>query len=352
MDELVEAEPNDQAARATLVDNLPVALNGRIDKPGDVDVYRIKPAAAGNLSFEVWGKRIGSRLDSFLRLMDGTGKDIQSNDDALGKDSRIVFNVQAATEYLVEIKSIDRRGGGDMFYRLEIQPPGGQDFALTVTPDEINVGQGGNTAVTVNIQRLNGFGGKVDLKVEGLPAGITASPAFIPAGQQAGTFTLSADAMAAPGGFAQVRVIGTATIAEKPVERVAQPIEIYRAPLAQDGQDSRRPCLIFTAAVMPPTAYALDLDQRAVTVKKGTNVQIKVKAIRQMGVTQQINITAAGQPPNVNPQLQNINANANEATITLQVGANAPEVTQNIIFTGNLNNNLQSAPALTITVVP
>jgi hypothetical protein len=352
LDEVVEAEPNDQPTQASPVGAVPVVINGRIDKPGDLDVYRIKPAAAGNLAFDLQGRRIGSRIDSFVRVMDATGKDLQSNDDAAGKDSRIVIGVQAGTEYLVEVRSQDRRSGGDMYYRLEINPPGGQDFKLTATPDEVNVGQGGSTAVTVNIQRLNGFGGRVELKVEGLPAGVTASPAFIPAGQPAGTFTLTGDPMAAAGTATQLRIVGTATIGEKTVTRVAQPIEIYKEPLAADNQNSTRTTLLFPVGVTPPAAYSLDLEQRAITVKKGTNVQVKVKSTRQMGVNGQINLTVAGQPPNVAPQLQNIAQNANEAVITLNVAANAPEVTQNILITGNLNNNVQVAPALTITITP
>lgn len=351
-DEATEAEPNDDPVHATAIPAVPVTINGRIDKPGDIDLYRIKPSAAGTLSFQVLARRIGSRLDSFLRVLDATGKEMQSNDDADGKDSRIVMGVTANTEYLVEVRSLDRRSGGDMYYRLEVTPPGGQDFKLTATPDEVNVGQGGSTAVTVTVQRINGFGGSVNLKVEGVPAGVTVSPAVIPAGQQASTFTVTADPMAATGAVTQLKITGTGMVGDKAVERAVQPIEIYRQPLAQDGQDSRRNTALFPAAVMPPTAYHLDLEQRAITVKKGTNVMIKVKSIRQMGVNGQINLTVAGQPANVNPQLQNIAQNANEAVITLAVGANAPEVTQNILITGNLNNNIQVAPILTITITP
>lgn len=351
-DEAVEAEPNDDAAGANPVGNFPVTINGRIDKPGDRDVFRIKPTAAGSVSFRVMARQIGSRLDSFLRVLDASGKELQSNDDAEGKDSRVVLSVQAGTEYLVEVRSLDRRSGGDMYYRLEIEPPAGQDFKLTVQPDEVNIGQGGSTAVTVTAQRLNGFGGPINLKVEGVPAGVTVSPAVIPAGQGAGTFTLTADAMAAAGAATQLKITGVATIGDKPVERQAQPIEIYKAPLAQDNQNSIRTTEMLPAAVMPPTAYSLDLEQRAITVKKGASVQIKVKTTRQMGVTQQINLTVAGQPANVTPQLQNIAANANEAVITLAVAANAPEVTQNILISGNLNNNVQVAPVLTITITP
>lgn len=352
LDEAVEAEPNDQAGHATVVANTPVVINGRIDKAGDLDVYRIKPAAAGNLSFEVQARRIGSRLDSYLRVMDATGKELQANDDANGKDSRIVLGVQAGTEYLVEVRSLDRRSGGDMYYRLEVEPPAGQDFRLTATPTQVNVGQGGSTAVQVNVQRLNGFGGPVALKVEGVPAGVTVSPAQIPAGQPATSFTFTADPAAAAGAATQLKITGTATLDGKPVERVADAVEIYRQPLAGDNQDSRRATLMFPAAVMPPAAYSLDLEQRAISVKKGTNVQVKVKVTRQMGVNGQIALTAAGMPPNVAVPNVNVAQDATEAVLAINVAANAPEVTHNIIITGNLNNNLQVAPALTLTVTP
>lgn len=352
LDEAVEAEPNDQAGQATAVGNTPVIINGRIDKAGDVDVYRIKPAAAGNLSFSVNARRIGSRLDSFLRVLDATGKELQGNDDANGKDSRIVLGVQAGTEYLVEVRSQDRRAGGDMFYRLEINPPAGQDFRLTSTSTVANVGQGGSTAVTVNVARLNGFGGAVPLKIEGLPAGVTASPAVIPAGQPGVTFTLTAAPDAAPGAPTQLKVTGTATIDGKEVARVAEPVEIYKQPLAPDNQNSQRTTEFFPACVMPAQAYALDLEQKAVTVKKGASVQVKVKAIRQMGQNAQINLTVAGQQPNVAIPNVNIAANTAEIVLTINAAANAPETTHNVIITGNMSNNIQVAPALTLTVVP
>jgi len=350
LDEAVENEPNDAAAQATAVAAVPVVLNGRIDKPGDVDLYRIKPAAAGNLAFEINGRRLGSRIDSFLRVLDATGKEVQSNDDAEGKDSRIVFGVAAGTEYLVEVRSIDRRFGGDVFYRLSIDVPAGPDFTLTMTPTEINIGQSGSTVVTVTIARKNGFGSAVPLKIEGLPAGVVASPALIPAGGGTGQFTLTAEAGATPGTMTQLRVIGTATIADKPIERVAQPVEIFKPPLAADGQNQQRPTFILPATVMPQQAYALSIEPKAATVKKGTPVTIKITAIRAMGTNQAITIAAAGQPANVTPALQPIAQDKTETTLTLTVAANAPTVTQNVIITGNLANNIQAAPAFTLTI--
>lgn len=352
LDEVVEAEPNDTPAQATGVPGSGIAvLNGRIDKPTDVDVFRIKPAAAGTLQFDLLGRRLGSRIDSFLRILDPTGKELQGNDDAIGKDSRLAFNVEAGKEYLVEVRNLETRAGGDVFYRLEIRPPGGQDFALTVTPDAINVGQSGSTAVTVNVTRQAGFAGAIQLRIDNLPAGLTASPAFIPAGQNATQFTLTAAAGATPGAMNQIKVVGTAPINNQPVERVAEPVEIYTPPLAQNNQTATRKTEFNVASVMPAQPYALEIEPKAVTVKRGQAVEIKIKAIRQMGQTAQIAIpNPANLPANVTPAPQPIPEKQNEAVLKLTVAANAPVVTQNVIITGNLSNNIQTAPALTLTI--
>ncbi len=348
--EMVETEPNDEAGQAMPLPDGALAVSGRMDKGGDVDVYRIKPAAAGTLAIDLFGRQIGSRIDSYLRVLDPMGKELQANDDSIGKDSRIVFGVAAGTEYLVEVRSQDQRFGGDVYYRLQIAPPGAQDFKLTVTPDEINVGQGGSTLVTVGVQRLNGFGGPVALKLEGLPAGMTVSPAFVPAGGGSALFTLTADPAAVQGAYGIIRVVGTATIGDKPVERVAVPFETYKPPLSADNQTANRNMWILPAAVMPPTPYALTLDKRDITVKRGTDAAVKVTSIRQMGQVAQITLTVAGQPANVAPTLANIAANMNEATLTFKVAANAPVGTYNIIISGNLANNVQVAPAYTVTI--
>jgi len=350
LEEIVEIEPNDKAAQANTVVELPMIINGRIDKAGDVDLFRIKPTTAGNLSFEIMGRRIGSRIDSFLRVLDPTGKEIQANDDAEGKDSRIVFAVAMNTEYLVEVRTMDRRSGGDVFYRLEIDPPAGPDFKLSMTPAELNVGLGGSVAITVTAARLAGYGGPIALRVEGLPAGLTASPAAIPAGAATAMFTLTADPGATPGAMSQIRVVGTATIDGKSVEHAVQPVEVYLPPLAAAEQTQRRPTLLLPATVMPQQAYALDIEPRAISVKKGMPVPIKIKVTRQMAATQAITITAAGQPANVAPALQNVAEKANEATVTLNVAANAPVGTYNVIISGNLANNIQAAPAFTLTI--
>lgn len=68
--------------------------------------------------------------------------------------------------------------------------------------------------------RTDGFGGAVDLRVEGLPPGVTASPARIVAGQGATSVLLTA-AEDAPQGAAAPRILGKAKIGDQEVERAA-----------------------------------------------------------------------------------------------------------------------------------
>jgi hypothetical protein len=348
--EMSEGEPNDAAAQAMALPDGPIAVSGRIDKPGDVDLYRVKAAAAATYTFDLYGSRIGSRIDSVMRILDATGKEIQANDDAVGKDSRMNFNLAANTEYLVEVKGIDQRAGGDVFYRLELAPPAGADFSLRVTPDAINVGQAGSAVVTVNAVRTNGFSGPIELRVEGLPMGVSVSPALIPAGANSAQFTLTAAAGAAPGSMGQIKVIGKGTLGDKTVEHAAVGTETYVPPLAQAEQAKQRETVFLTSTVGPQPAYVLDLDQKAITVKRGQSVKVIVKTTRQMGQNGAIALTAAGQPANVTPTVAPIPQDKNEVEITIAAAANAPLVTQNIILSGNLNNNTQVAPALTVTI--
>ena len=69
-------------------------------------------------------------------------------------------------------------------------------FALTASPSSVLVSQGSTSArVQISVQAVNGFQGTVSVSLQGLPAGVTASPAFplsISSGtSQAATFTVA-----------------------------------------------------------------------------------------------------------------------------------------------------------------
>ena len=65
--ECMEQEPNDSPEHAQAV-TLPIIVNGRIDRPGDRDVFRFEGKAGQEIVAEVYARRLDSPVDSVLKL--------------------------------------------------------------------------------------------------------------------------------------------------------------------------------------------------------------------------------------------------------------------------------------------
>jgi hypothetical protein len=103
------------------------------------------------------------------------------NDDGgpgLGSDSQVLFDVPADGRYIVRIGDVRNLAGEDFFYRLVVRPRR-EDFRISLDPENPNIPRGGSLPVTVNIERLDGFNEPVDVRIEGLPEGISATTARI-----------------------------------------------------------------------------------------------------------------------------------------------------------------------------
>ncbi|HEX2726900.1 MAG TPA: hypothetical protein VHN20_13870, partial [Beijerinckiaceae bacterium] len=134
------------------------------------------------------------------------------NDDGgpgFGKDSRLEFTAPADGEYIVCIRDVRGMGGENFAYRLSIRPRR-PDFRLAVAPRNPNVPLGGSIPLTVTALRLDGFDGKIDVVLEGLPKGLTATPGVIGPGQVSTTVLLSAAVDAKLNEAAPLRVAGKA----------------------------------------------------------------------------------------------------------------------------------------------
>jgi len=78
-----------------------------------------------------------------------------------------------------------------------IEPDGGLE--ITLAPIALSLTPGSIEEVSVNVIRSGEFDGEVTIQVLGLPAGVTAAPLSIPAGDSFGTLTLEVTATAAAG---------------------------------------------------------------------------------------------------------------------------------------------------------
>ncbi|HUY89237.1 MAG TPA: PPC domain-containing protein [Pirellulales bacterium] len=100
---------------------LPVAVDGACE-PESFDYYKLTVAAGQRISVEVMARRLGSALDSVVRLLDGGGRELAYSDDepGIGSDSRFAFQFAAAGDYFLEIRDIRYQGGANHRYRLRI----------------------------------------------------------------------------------------------------------------------------------------------------------------------------------------------------------------------------------------
>ena len=226
-----ECEPNDARTNAHAV-TLPVIINGHIDDPGDVDVFRFAGHAGQTVVAEVMARRLDSPLDSVLMLLNQTGDQLATNDDQEDKasglnthhaDSYLAYSLPADGDYYICIGDTQHGGGAAFGYRLRISTPM-PDFELRFTPSSLNARSGTSVPFTVYALRKDGFGGEINLSLVDAPSGFKLGAATIPAHQNQITCTLSAPP-ARPPDPGTIRVEGKATIRGREVTRPAVPAD-------------------------------------------------------------------------------------------------------------------------------
>ena len=241
-----------------------VTVNGRIGQAGEVDAYRLKVKAGEKVHARIEAAALGSWLDSVVTIRDEGGTLLVENDDnnegvrpnqarsvnvlgvpAASPDSSVEFEAKA--DGVVTIEVVDRFGDGgpEYAYRLTI----GQDrpdFAVTLllgnvtanaaamnnlaqartartSPGQFgvfNLKPGATASINFMIAPV-GRPGPVEVRVEGLPEGVTAEPVQVrfpgPTSATPGKAELVADflqlkvASYAQPGLGEIRVVATAT---------------------------------------------------------------------------------------------------------------------------------------------
>jgi hypothetical protein len=229
--ECMEQEPNDSPEHAQPV-TIPVIVNGRIDRPGDRDVFRFEGTSGQEIVAEVYARRLDSPLDSVLKLTDSSGRQLAFNDDHEDKgcglithhaDSWLRAVLPSTGTYYLHLYDAQNQGGPEYAYRLRISPPR-PDFELRVVPSSVNARAGTAVPVTVHALRRDGFNGPINLQLKDAPTGFSLSGAKIPAGQAKTRLTLTVPLD--PGRpTTALRMEGRATIAGREVRHTAVPAD-------------------------------------------------------------------------------------------------------------------------------
>ncbi len=212
--EHLEAEPNDEATTVkpdAVSVKSGIVFNGRVDKPGDIDLFRFSAEAGKTLLMEVQSSRLGTELDSVLSVLSSDGKQLKLNDDLAGgiPDSRVVWKVPNGESFFVQVRDqFEHRGGSRFAYRVSISEVSEQHFGLKLPVDTVNIEQGAETKLKIGIDRSFGFKGEVELSVEDLPDGATAEPVKIAKNRQDAQLVIKVGESATPQ-IVRLKVVGS-----------------------------------------------------------------------------------------------------------------------------------------------
>lgn len=199
----------------------PVGVSGTIAVPGEEDKYLLDVTPGQNLRFNVVSHRIGTLLDGVLSIRNEQGGQLATNDDQPNtSDPGLDFAVPAGvTKLQIAIADMQKKGGADFVYRIEVTDLNRPDFDLSVDAVSLNIPAGATQVVPVEIERRK-YGGAIELSVNGLPSEVKVEGTMVSPGAEIALLSFTA-----PVGFKSagvLRIIGKATESPIPLVRVAR----------------------------------------------------------------------------------------------------------------------------------
>jgi len=339
-DNTLEAEPNETAEQGTLAAEAPAyALNGIIEKPGDVDFFRIPLKKGQTIEGRAFAQTFGSPLDPTVSVLNSAGRPLTSNDDGGGMrrlDSRFRLTVPADGVYIVRVSDHLERGGPNFVYRIEVvasQPSltfASPDYVVNDTSYRqfMAVPRGGRMALLFNFTR-NGVGGDFKFEVPGLPVGVKALTSDAPGSLPNVPFLLEAAPDAPLGhGLSSVRLV-SADPAVKIVGQMRRTYDIVRIGnvIYYQGVEDTLP-----VAVIEEAPYSLEIEKPAVPLVCNGILPLKVVAKRKEGFKGPIRVFMTWTPPGISSLGEQTIPEGGDSCV-FQLSANAGVATQAWNFT-------------------
>lgn len=331
-DNAFEVEPNEDQATATAAPASPIALNGIIEKPGDVDYFKVPLKKGMTVELQAFAQSIGSPLDSVVNVYNAKGGSLSGNDDGGGRrrlDSKFKVSIPADGDYFVRVTDHLERGGPNFVYRIELITAEPEVFfaspQYTVNDNNyrqfIPVPKGGRYATLVNVTR-NNVSGDFKFDVQNMPQGVKLLTDVVP--KDIGSAPLLFEAAPeAPLGHQVVPISLTAV----------DPNIKTRGKLRQEFDVVRNGNVVYytqiedrlPVAVVEEAPYSLEIVKPAVPLVNNGILELKVAAKRKEGFKAPIRVFMIWKPNGVSALgEQTIPEGQNECTFQLDANSAAP----------------------------
>lgn len=360
---LIGSEPvlnvGDTATGATL-SSFPQAVDGVFGRSPRA-TFAFHGKAGARYLFDLLGRRIGSRIDGMIRILDSKGKELASNDDApgLGKEARLEFGVPSNSEgdYSVEVSNVEEVTGPDCYYRLRATPVV-PDFQVSIETDRLTVPRGNTLEIPVKLERIGGYAGPVNIRLEGLPAGMTGQGGLIAPGRNDLNVTLTAAPDAAFNANG-IRIIGEALLNGKSVSHQAPGWERYEHRsidlVLSVEYGYTRPHHLWDLLLAEVTDRNVPITVTSgmsdVALMPGKSVEVPVHVAREANAKNAITLEVRNLPNKVTAALVQIPANQTDGKLTLTAAADATPDATNLLLQAKHDNATALAPAIHVSVL-
>ncbi len=354
---LVLDNGNNDTPQTAQTITLPCEIAGHVEKLRDRDWYSFTAKKGQVFLIDILSDRQGAPTYPYFMLKSDKAdlKESDDNQDGLSlkfylqnedpQPFQFVAPEDGKYQLLVSSRVADTVTGPRHFYRVRITPPQPDFRLVAVATDEYRptgttVLAGGQQDVTVFALRQDGFAGDINLRVEGLPKGVTAAPQTINGNVRSTSLVLSA-ANGTASWTGPIRLVGTATIGGKEVVREAQAASIvWPLPQGVAVPTISRVDRNIALAVRPGAPYSLAASLDKPALVQGENGALKVKLTRhspdfKTPLTVLATPAELPLPPGMainNNQPITIAPNATDGTLPITVPPNIPPGAYNIVL--------------------
>lgn len=351
---VIEAEPNDVAETGTVA-QVPGALHGVIDKPGDVDHFRVSLKKGRLYQVQVETQTIGSPADIELILLDSSGQEVSRADDSGLDEARMTFSPKSDGEYTLVVRELVNWGGPEFVYAIRFAPRV-PSLVLSSGVTRVALPQGTRQPLPLSLNQID-LSGDISLRLVGAPEGITMRIGEVKQGTREIDNYLLCDASTEPGVYTiQVEAISKSD-AKVTVLASTRPL-IDRRPTGRGPhgepfelrEDQRRlpPTLSerIAVVVLPTSPFDFELASPLVRLPRYQTAEVRVKTTRIAGFDAPIRFVARGSELDQNQlrkprvRLYIDPATAETATVvgTLESYVNTKLHRQKVILTGTVNH--------------
>jgi hypothetical protein len=341
---VLEVEPNNDHAMATKF-TPPVALNGVLEKAGDVDHYVFAGKKGETYDFRLFGRQLRSPIDSVMYLgKKGAGAAV-GNDDAVGPDSFFRFTCPEDGEFVVWVVDQLNKGGPDYIYRIEVSPVAPK-LAVSTPTEQMMLGtgvmapsvpRGNRQAILIQGSRAD-FGGDVQILAENLPPGVEIEAPVLAASQSVVPVLLKAKADAPLGG-SLAKISGKSIDPKVNVaSEFSSQASFVLSPVNNGIIVWSRTVDSLAVGVTEEAPYTLEIVQPKVPLVRSGQMGLKVRATRKPDFKAAIAVSLPWNPPGVGSSGGvSIPEGQNEAVIPMNADGGAELRTWKIVVNGTSN---------------